>query len=51
MKRKALKQHRNFKLPKDLDQKLRKEAERTNRTQTAVLEMALRAFFVRGIGA
>jgi predicted transcriptional regulator len=45
MKRNAVRAHRNFKLPTDLDEKLRREATETMRTQTAILEIALRSFF------
>jgi predicted transcriptional regulator len=47
MKRKAKKcrVHRNFKLPPDLNQLLETEAVKTMRTQTAIVEMALREWF------
>lgn len=48
MKRKTTKQHRSFKLDGDIDKRLRKEAKETKRTQTAVLQMALEAFFASG---
>lgn len=37
--------HRNFKLHPELDRILKKEAARQNRTQTALVEMGLRALF------
>lgn len=37
--------HRNFKLPPDLNQKLVKEAAKTRRTQTAIIELALGEWF------
>jgi hypothetical protein len=37
--------HRNFKLPPDLNAKLVKEAAKTHRTQTAILELALAEWF------
>lgn len=37
--------HRNFKLHPDLNRILKKEAAKQNRTQTALVEMGLRALF------
>lgn len=45
MKRKTTRAHRNFKLPEDIDRLLRAESKKTLRTQTAILEIALRQFF------
>lgn len=45
MKRNAPRAHRNFKIPPDLDKSLRLESTRTMRTQTAILEIALRRYF------
>ena len=42
---KARKVHRNFKLHPKLDGVLKKEAIKQNRTQTALVEMALAQFF------
>ena len=42
---KARKVHRNFKLQPKLDTVLKKEALKQNRTQTALVEMALARFF------
>lgn len=42
-KPKQTKVHRNFKLDAELDRQLRRQAAADHRTQTAILEMALRA--------
>ena len=44
-KHNARKVHRNFKLPQDLNQTLVAMAEKTHRTQTAVIEIALKRLF------
>lgn len=48
MKTESRKIHRNFKLAPAMDARLRKEAAKTRRTQTAILEMALELFFSSG---
>lgn len=40
----ALKVHRNFKLAPDVDRMLRKRADKSEQTQTKVVELAIRAF-------
>jgi len=44
MKTETRKVHQNFKLDPKLDRQLKKEAEKTRRTQTAIVEMALESF-------
>jgi predicted transcriptional regulator len=45
MKKEPRKVHRNFKIPQYLHDRLVKEAEKTRRTQTAIVELALEAWF------
>jgi predicted transcriptional regulator len=41
----ALKVHRNFKIEQSINNKLVKEAAKTKRTQTAIVELALAEWF------
>ena len=45
MKKKTRKVHRNFKIELAVNSLLEREAIKTNRTQTAIVELALRKFF------
>lgn len=48
--RRKSKVHRNFKLDPKLNGLLKRQAARENRTETAVVEMALRSFFNITVG-
>lgn len=46
MKRQTkLKVHRNFKLEQELNEKLKRESVKTARTETAIVELALKNWF------